>query len=111
MKLSTILERLEDVRIEGSSYLARCPAHRDSNPSLLITLTDTNTLLLHCRAGCSKPNLLNALHVRMSDLFDVEADVDDVRMAPSGPPAPPSLEHIEEISRYLGFAFGELFAE
>ena len=40
----------------------------------------------------------------MSDLFDVEADVDGVVMAQSGPPAPPTTEHIEQISDYLAMA-------
>ena len=104
MKLSNFLDRLDQVQTEGSSYIARCPAHEDGNPSLLITLTDTNTLLLHCRAGCSKPRLLDALGVNMSDLFDVEADVDDVLMAASGPPAPPSVDHIQSITDYLRLA-------
>jgi putative DNA primase/helicase len=104
MKLSTLLNKLEDVRTEGSSYLARCPAHQDGRPSLLITVTEEHKLLIHCRAGCTKSRVLESLEMRMSDLFDVETDVDDVVMAPSGPPAPPSPEHIESINDYLARA-------
>ena len=104
MKLSRLLSKLEDVQIEGSSYLARCPAHDDGRPSLLITVTDDHKLLMHCRAGCAKSRVLESLDLRMSDLFDVETDVDDVMMAPSGPPAPPTPEHLEQIDHYLRMA-------
>jgi putative DNA primase/helicase len=104
VKLSTLLNKLEDITTEGSSYVAKCPAHEDGKPSLLITLTDENKLLLHCRAGCTKSRVLECLDMRMSDLFDVEADVDDVVMAQSGPPAPPTAEHIQQISDYLAMA-------
>ena len=104
MKLTTLLNKLDDLTTEGSSYLAKCPAHNDGRPSLLITLTDENKLLIHCRAGCTKARVLESLDMRMSDLFDVEADVDDVVMAQSGPPAPPTAEHIQQISDYLAMA-------
>ena len=104
MKLSKLLNELTDVREEGNSYLARCPAHADGNPSLVITLTDQNTLLLHCRAGCGKNRVLESLQLKMSDLFDVEGDIEGLVTATSGPPAPPSPAHIESISEYLGTA-------
>ena len=104
MKLSKLLNELTDVREEWNSYLARCPAHADGNPSLLITLTDQNTLLLHCRAGCGKNRVLESLQLKMSDLFDVEGDIEGLVTATSGPPAPPSPAHIESISEYLGTA-------
>ena len=104
MKLSTLLNKLEDLRTEGSSYLAKCPAHEDGRPSLLVTLTDENKLLIHCRAGCTKARVLESLQMRMADLFDVEADVDDLVVAQSGPPAPPTAEHIQQISDYLAMA-------
>ena len=104
MKLSTLLNKLEDITTEGSSYVAKCPAHNDGRPSLLITLTDDNKLLIHCRAGCTKARVLESLNMKMSDLFDVDADVDNVLVAQSGPPAPPTAEHIEQISHYLAMA-------
>ena len=90
MKLTTLLNKLEDLTTEGSSYLAKCPAHNDGRPSLLITLTDENKLLIHCRAGCTKARVLESLNMKMSDLFDVEADVEGVVMTQGGPPAPRS---------------------
>lgn len=104
MKLSHLLGRLKEVQTEGSSYLAKCPSHNDGRPSLLITVTDDSKLLLHCRAGCKKTAVLNSLDLKMSDLFDVDVDLDDAVLASTGPPAPPLAAHISQISDYLSLA-------
>ena len=104
MKLSKLIDKLDQVTTEGSSYLARCPGHEDGRPSLLITVTDDNKLLLHCRAGCQKQKVLDALGLKMRDLFDVDVDLDEAVLASSGPPAPPTAEHITQIADYLQIA-------
>ncbi len=44
----------------GSTMMARCPAHKDRNPSL--SLTDKNgTPLVHCHAGCENDDVIEAL--------------------------------------------------
>jgi hypothetical protein len=47
-------------RKSGSGWMARCPAHRDINPSL--SLRDTNgKILVYCFAGCSQRDVISAL--------------------------------------------------
>ena len=48
-----LLDRLERVTERGGGhYMARCPAHDDSNPSLSVREVD-DRVLVHCFAGCS----------------------------------------------------------
>ena len=44
----------------GSSWMARCPAHDDNNPSLAIREVD-GKVLLHCHAGCTQRSVIDAL--------------------------------------------------
>lgn len=46
------------------SWMARCPAHEDSKPSLHITAAADGTLLLKCHAGCTFEAVLQACHDR-----------------------------------------------
>ena len=50
---------------------ALCPSHDDRNPSLGISDAEGKTLL-HCLAGCDTLDVLVALELRLSDLFDDE---------------------------------------
>jgi 5S rRNA maturation endonuclease (ribonuclease M5) len=50
-------------RRSGSGYLARCPAHEDSAPSLAIADRDGKTLV-HCHAGCAQRSVIEALRAR-----------------------------------------------
>jgi len=45
----------------GRGYLARCVAHPDRNPSLLINDGEDGRLLLHCYAGCEFRDIIAAL--------------------------------------------------
>jgi hypothetical protein len=47
----------------GKGYTACCPAHEDSNPSLAIREVD-GKILLHCHAGCSQRDVIEALKAR-----------------------------------------------
>jgi hypothetical protein len=50
---------------------AQCPAHDDNNPSLSITHRhDGKGAVLHCHAGCDVTDVVAALGLTMSDLFD-----------------------------------------
>ena len=62
MKADLIIERLEHCRATGSNrWIARCPAHKDSSPSLVITQPDNERVLIHCHAGCSAGDILDAI--------------------------------------------------
>jgi hypothetical protein len=50
--------------------MARCPAHEDGRASLSIRETDDGRVLLHCFAACANGDVLAAIGLRMSDLFD-----------------------------------------
>lgn len=41
-----------------------CPAHDDHHPSLSLSLSEEGTLLAHCYAGCSFPDIMYALDKR-----------------------------------------------
>src|SRR5258708_56111 len=57
--LATALE----ARRSGSSWMAKCPAHDDRNPSLSIREVD-GKVLLHCHAGCTQRDVIDALKAR-----------------------------------------------
>lgn len=61
--------RLKDVRKQGRSYLARCPAHEDRHPSLSIAEGRDGRILLHCWAGCATKDVLVALGLTWRDLY------------------------------------------
>jgi hypothetical protein len=66
-----VLDRLTRVRQSAPGrWMARCPAHEDGGPSLSIRETDDGRVLLHCFAGCANGDVLGAIGLRMSDLFD-----------------------------------------
>jgi len=50
-------------RRSGSCWMAKCPAHDDNNPSLSIREVD-GKVLLHCHAGCTQGDVIDALKVR-----------------------------------------------
>ncbi|WP_214369775.1 hypothetical protein [Pseudonocardia sp. H11422] len=59
----------------GSQLYARCPAHDDSNASLSVTWrTDSRTgagrTFVRCHTGCDVRDVLDALGLTLSDLYD-----------------------------------------
>lgn len=67
--IDTVIERLEAVKARGRGYIARCPAHNDGRPSLKIDIADDDRVLLHCYAGCSTQSVVEAIDLKLSDLF------------------------------------------
>lgn len=61
-----IAEGLEKGRRAGDGYIACCPAHDDTNPSLSIKDGDWGKPLVHCFAGCSQESVIAALYERGS---------------------------------------------
>lgn len=68
MTLDEFLEQLEQVRPAGNGYVALCPAHEDTSPSLGVTESD-EAILVRCHAGCSAEDVVSAMGLEMRDLF------------------------------------------
>jgi len=65
-----------------------CPAHDDSRPSLLVSETDDNRVLMHCRAGCTFDEVRLNLGLEPIDLIPEHlrhARHDGNRRAHAGP--------------------------
>lgn len=70
MSVETLLDRLQGVKGCGPGrWKAQCPAHEDRRPSLSIKHTDGRTLV-YCFAGCEANDVLAAVGLSLSDLFD-----------------------------------------
>jgi hypothetical protein len=54
---------------KGRGWIARCPAHEDSSPSLRIDEAD-DKIILYCHAGCSFENVVAAMGLTVADTFD-----------------------------------------
>lgn len=67
--MADILKRLEGVKGRDGKYIARCPCHGDSTPSLSVGLGNDNKILLKCFAGCSTEDIVRAMGLEMKDLF------------------------------------------
>lgn len=67
--VSQVLERLEQVRQTANGWQARCPAHDDRKPSLCVSRGQDGRVLLTCQAGCAVEAVVQALGLRLSDLF------------------------------------------
>ena len=61
MTLADVLARLENPQPSGGGWLARCPAHRDGSPSLMVSEGHTVAVVMHCFAGCRRSDILVAL--------------------------------------------------
>lgn len=70
--IDDILPHLNKVRKSGKGYAACCPVHGDRSPSMSITEKD-GKVLAHCFAcGASGSDLVEALGLPMSVLFEDE---------------------------------------
>jgi hypothetical protein len=69
MRTAHFIDHLDGVRqLAQNRWLAVCPAHSDSRPSLSIRQTHDRTLL-RCWAGCATPDICAVLGLTMADLF------------------------------------------
>lgn len=70
--LERILNALDGVRpISPGRWRARCPAHKDCEPSLQVTVgRNGDRILLRCWSGCSLAEILSALGLQPRDLFE-----------------------------------------
>lgn len=74
MRLSEFLGKFDAVEPSADGYLAVCPSHADSHPSLRIGVSAADKVLLKCRAGCQTSDVLAAVSVSMKTLATLEVD-------------------------------------
>lgn len=72
MKIADFLARLDGVKALKRGWMARCPAHDDTTPSLSVT-EKADRILLKCHAECPAEAVVSALGLRMVDLFTESA--------------------------------------
>lgn len=71
-----LLSRLEGVRAHTHAvgrWVAKCPAHDDSTPSLSVRELDDGRVLLKCFGGCSAAAVVDAVGLQLKDLFAPDA--------------------------------------
>jgi putative DNA primase/helicase len=63
MYIEEIAGALQGKKIRDGEYMCLCPCHNDHTPSLSLSQKNGN-ILVHCLAGCSQDNVLQALRDR-----------------------------------------------
>lgn len=69
MIFDDFLDKLDNVKPAGSGFVAVCPAHEDREASLGITEGEGGRVLLNCYAGCEVTAIVEAMDLKMRDLF------------------------------------------
>ncbi|MFD3904119.1 toprim domain-containing protein [Streptomyces sp. CB04723] len=99
MDFVSILERFKHVSEEADGgYLALCPAHSDSRPSLRIWRGDDLKVRLTCRAGCDTGDVVKAAGLRWADLFDASGEG---MVVPKERPQMVGTKHIARLRMWL----------
>lgn len=71
--IDNLLSKLEKVTPKGTGkWVARCPAHGDKSPSMAISRTNDDRILIHCFGGCSSQEILQAVGLTFNDLFPLK---------------------------------------
>ncbi|MEU5361112.1 phage/plasmid primase, P4 family [Streptomyces albidoflavus] len=69
--MNAILARFQDVDEQpDGGYLALCPAHGDSRPSLRIWFGEDGKVRMTCRAGCKTADVIDAVKLPWSAMFN-----------------------------------------
>lgn len=72
MTLPEFLGQLDGVKGNGCQYSAKCPAHDDRHNSLSISCGTDGRILLNCHAGCEPKQIVDAMGLKMMDLYQTE---------------------------------------
>ncbi|MER6365040.1 phage/plasmid primase, P4 family [Kitasatospora sp. NPDC001527] len=106
MLFADVLARFAEVsEHQDGGYIAACPAHRDSRPSLRIWRGDNGTVRLTCRAGCRTDDVITATRLAWSDLFDVTGPGSTVT---SARPELVEVRHVAGLAAYVDRASAAL---
>lgn len=71
MHYKDIVEKFNVTNKSGNKCVCKCPSHDDNKASLTITYSPKGRkTLVKCGAGCDTNDVLNAVGLSMSDLFD-----------------------------------------
>ena len=66
-------------RQKGRGFVAKCPAHEDANPSLNIDDAG-DKIVLFCHGGCSTTEVVSAMGLSMTDLFEPDTTASPERV-------------------------------
>ena len=100
MTIREFLSHLEHVKPVRGGWLARCPFHDDKNPSLSVSVKE-GRILLHCHAGCITESIVEALGLKMADLFsDSGAGTHDKRIVATHPYTDEAGKVLFEVVRF-----------
>lgn len=59
-------KEIKPARNMSRTFQACCPAHEDKDPSLAISLTHDDRVILHCWAGCGGAEIVSAMNLDWS---------------------------------------------
>ena len=75
MNAQDFVSRLQKVKSKGpDKWMACCPAHEDHDPSLSVAVSPGGKILLKCWTGCSALDVVHAMGLTLSDLFEQPLD-------------------------------------
>ncbi|QPB09794.1 DNA primase [Streptomyces phage Shady] len=107
MEFRKVLDHFTDVtEHQDGGYIALCPAHNDSRPSLRIWRGDDNKVRVACRTGCKFPEIVSAAGLRQVDMFDATGEGNTVRKEP---PALVGAAHTAALAYFVDTTSAALF--
>jgi hypothetical protein len=75
--IDLVVSKLHGVRRSGAGYVALCPYHHDSEPSLSINEGEDGRVLINCFADCEREEIVKAIGLEWKDLFAKSPDGTD----------------------------------
>ena len=94
-----ILSLLQNTRQNSHSWTAQCPAHDDKRNSLSLAISQNNTILIKCFAGCSPESITQAIGLSLKDLFH---DQDPVASSHHSDKIKPSIDRTYDYTDEFG---------
>ena len=107
MEVEQLAERFEMVKMNGRGFVARCPAHADTNPSLTVA-RGTTGWLVKCQVGCTFFDVVSAAGLRPLDFKFGSSDSLATTAAPDKTRA--IMRDLIRDDREIVWKFGDLMA-